>query len=153
MNIPSNLEVDAYSTSEKSALEFCGPMNKLEFFKNMGMAPVSAESSTSWGAALTISSRTWNSPCPIPPTAELSRSSRPFCALVTFKVDVREMRGEVDIFAISEGPRSVSPTTSHSPSRYRLLARPHAPVHENQDRSRAMDGRPYFPQHERVHRH
>jgi hypothetical protein len=159
-NFPNKLDIDAYSTPEKPAFEFCGPMDKLESFKIKSIC----EDSAVFNQLLDVvgssshdklTDMELSSPNAIYHLAQPQFASI-FCALVTFKVDVREMRTEVDILAQFQRLENLEA--------YRLRL-PTYPIdtdlplvrtlkyHENQGRFRAVDGRPYLPQHARVHHH
>ena len=102
-NFPNKLDIDAYSTPEKPAFEFCGPMDKLESFKIMSIC----EDSAVFNQLLDVvgssshdklTDMELSSPNAIYHLVQPQFASI-FCPLITFKVDAREMRTECNILA------------------------------------------------------
>ena len=102
-NFPNKLDIDAYPTPEKPAFEICGPMDKLESFQIMSICEDSAVFNqlldvVGGSSHDKLTEMELSSPNAIYHLAQPQFASI-FCALVNFKVDVREMRTEVDILA------------------------------------------------------
>jgi hypothetical protein len=100
-NFPNQLDIDAHSTPEKPALVFNGPMNDLQSFKISTIC----EDSVVFNQLIDVvgnSSHDKLTDMELSSPNSIYHLSQPefrsiFRGLVTFKVDVREMRTEVDI--------------------------------------------------------
>ena len=102
-NFPNQLDIDAHSTPDKPAFVFSGPMDNLQSFKIKTICEDSAVFNQLLDVVGNSSHHNLTDMELSSPNSIYTLSQPQFASifrrLVTFKVDVREMRTEVDILA------------------------------------------------------